>query len=84
MTVNHIHSGNTVPWMQDEMALVNGVPCVYTQTEPGGPMTIRLPGGGAQTFTALLIARQHVVPPRFPRYCPPPKVGKTYSRAKAN
>lgn len=59
----------TRPWMEDEYAIVSGMPCVYTIDKDTKALIVRLPGGCAASVAALRLAGRSVVRPRLVRTC---------------
>lgn len=53
----------SLPWRSDEMALVNGFRCVYTE-KGNGALVIHLPGGGHGTIDELIALGMNVLKPK--------------------
>ena len=60
----------TRPWRPEEMATVNGVACVYTQTTQTSDLQFRLPGGNVGTAESLRSAGFDVSNPKRERFNP--------------
>jgi hypothetical protein len=64
----------TRPWSALELAVVNGRPCVYTQTQPGSDLLYILHGGRPATESELRSMGWRLIPPKLVRYHAAPRV----------
>jgi hypothetical protein len=60
----------TRPWRPEEMAIINGVACVYTQATPKSDLLFRLPGGNVGTAEGLRAVGFDVSNPKRVRFNP--------------